>query len=76
MLGAPQHPAWYYNAVAHPEVTVEIGDESFGAVAIVAEGAERDRLWGLAVDSYPFFEDHQAKTNRRIPVIALERRTG
>ncbi len=74
VLGAPNNPAWYHNVAAHPEVTVETGDEAFDAKAVVAEGAERARLWALAVDSYPFLEDHQAKTTRRIPVIALERR--
>lgn len=74
VLGAPHNPAWYHNLVSHPGVTVETGDEAFDAVAVVAEGAERDRLWKLAVGSYPFLEDHQAKTTRRIPVIALERR--
>lgn len=74
VLGAPNNPAWYHNLVAHPEVTVENGAEAFDATAVVAEGSERDRLWELAVNSYPFLNDHQARTTRRIPVIALERR--
>lgn len=76
VLGAPNNPAWYHNVVANPQVTVETGDGAFDATAVVAEGAERDRLWELAVGSYPFLEDHQAKTTRRIPLIALERREG
>jgi deazaflavin-dependent oxidoreductase (nitroreductase family) len=51
VLGAPNNPAWYL--VAHPEVGVETGEEAFDAVAVVAEGAERDRLWELALNSYP-----------------------
>lgn len=74
VLGAPNNPAWRHNVVAHPEVGVETGGGAFDAVAVVAEGTERDRSWGLAVGPYPFLEDHQTKTTRRIPVIALERR--
>ena len=72
--GAPVHPDWYRNLVAHPEVTVEVGNEIFEAIAIVAEGQERQRLWTRVVELYPFFADHQAKVTRQIPVIVLERR--
>ena len=74
--GAPIHPDWYRNLVAHPEVTVEVGNETFKAIATVAEGLERQRLWSRVVELYPFFADHQAKTTRQIPVIVLERREG
>jgi deazaflavin-dependent oxidoreductase (nitroreductase family) len=74
--GAPAHPDWYRNLVAHPEVTVEVGTETFNATVIVAEGLERQRLWTRIVELYPFFTEHQAKTPRQIPVIALERRAG
>ena len=72
--GAPSHPDWYYNLVAHPEVTVEVGNEIFDAIAIVTEGEERQRLWTRVVEQYPFFADHQAKVTRQIPVIVLKRR--
>jgi deazaflavin-dependent oxidoreductase (nitroreductase family) len=71
--GAPAHPDWYHNLVAHPQVTVEIGPETYEATASVLEGAERERLWATIVAQYPFFAEHQAKISRRIPVIALER---
>jgi deazaflavin-dependent oxidoreductase (nitroreductase family) len=74
--GAPSHPDWYRNLVAHPDVTVEVGSETFDATAVVTEGAERQRLWTRIVELYPFFAEHQAKITRQIPVIALERRTG
>ncbi len=73
-VGAPAHPDWYRNLVAHPEVTVEVGTETFDATAVVTQGAERDRLWTRIVELYPFFTGHQAKTTRQIPVIALSRR--
>jgi deazaflavin-dependent oxidoreductase (nitroreductase family) len=72
--GASRHPDWYHNLVAHPEVTVEVGREVYDAVAVVTEGAERDRLFIRTAERYPFFAEHQAKITRRIPVIALERR--
>jgi deazaflavin-dependent oxidoreductase (nitroreductase family) len=68
-IGSEQHPGWYHNLVAHPAVTVEVGGDRFDATAIVTRGEERERLWGL----FPFPE-HQERTRRQIPVIALERR--
>ena len=72
--GAPKHPDWYYNLLAHPQVTVEVGRETYEATARVTEGEERQRLWNRIVEQYPFFADHQAKVTREIPVVALERR--
>jgi len=72
-VGAARHPGWYHNLVKNPQVTVELGDETFPATARPATGAEYDRLWAGAVAQRPFFTDHQAKTERRIPVVVLER---
>ncbi len=72
--GAATHPDWYRNLLAHPEVTVEVGNETFKAIAIVTEGSERQRLWTRVVELYSFFEDHEAKTTRQIPVIVLRRK--
>jgi len=74
--GAPAHPDWYRNLVAHPQVTVEVGKETYAVSAKVTEGAERERLWNRVVEQYPFFAEHQAKISRQIPVIALERLPG
>ena len=74
--GAATHPDWYRNLVAHPEVTVEVGNETFKAIATVTESLERQRLWSRVVELYPFFADHQAKTSRQIPVIVLRRLEG
>jgi deazaflavin-dependent oxidoreductase (nitroreductase family) len=72
--GAPRHPDWYHNLVAHPDVMVEVDTESFHATAVVVEGPEREHLWAWIVEKYPFFGEHQAKVARQIPVVALERR--
>ncbi len=71
--GAPAHPDWYRNLVANPEVTVEVGTETYDAHAVVLEGAERERVWAGIVERYPFFTEHQAQITRQIPVVALER---
>lgn len=71
--GAPAHPDWYRNLLAHPQVTVEVGTDTFDASAVVLEADERQQQWDRIVASYPFFSEHQAKIAREIPVIALER---
>lgn len=72
-VGASQHPDWYVNLVANPQVVVEVGDESYDARATAAEGGERARLWTMIKETYPFFADHEAKTDRTIPVVILTR---
>ncbi|GLU48386.1 nitroreductase/quinone reductase family protein [Nocardiopsis ansamitocini] len=71
--GAHRHPAWYHNLLAHPMVRVEIGTETFDAVAVPTEGARRDRLFARVVDTAPGYADYQARTTRALPVVALER---
>jgi deazaflavin-dependent oxidoreductase (nitroreductase family) len=71
--GSRRHPAWYHNLVANPDVKVEAEGERFEAKAIVAEPAERDRLYAIQSERMPNFAEYQAKTERRIPVIILER---
>jgi deazaflavin-dependent oxidoreductase (nitroreductase family) len=73
-IGAPKHPDWYANLVADPHVVVEIGAERFEAEAVPITGSERERLWAMLKESYPFFAEHEAKTSREIPVVALTRR--
>jgi deazaflavin-dependent oxidoreductase (nitroreductase family) len=74
---APEHPDWYRNLVSNPEVTVEVGDETYRARAVTLDGDERHRVWTMLKELYPFFADHERKVSRTIPVVALEReRTG
>ena len=72
--GAPTHPDWYHNLVAHPDVSVEVGTESFEARATVVEGAERDELYAKRVAVMPIFAEYQAMTTRTIPVVVLTRK--
>ena len=71
--GAPTHPDWYHNLVANPEVMVELPGETYQARAVVAEGDERDRLYDQQAAEMPFFAEYQRGTQRRIPVVVLER---
>ncbi len=71
--GAPTNPDWYYNIVANPEVTVEVGSERFQARATIPEGEERDRLYNQMATQMPGFAEYQRNTTRRIPVVVLER---
>jgi deazaflavin-dependent oxidoreductase (nitroreductase family) len=72
-VGAPRHPDWYLNLVADPRVLVEIGDETYPARATTLAGDERERTWAMLKRIYPFFADHEAATDRTIPVVALTR---
>jgi deazaflavin-dependent oxidoreductase (nitroreductase family) len=74
--GAPTNPAWYHNLIAYPEVTVEVGTETYEATATPLTGEERDRLYAKQASLYPQFGEYQARATRKIPVIALERRKG
>ncbi len=72
--GAPTNPAWYHNLIAYPEVTVEVGTETYEATATSLTSEERDRLYAKQASLYPQFGEYQARATRKIPVIALERR--
>ena len=71
--GEPTNPDWYHNLAANPEVTVELGVETYPAHAVVAEGAERERLFAQMAAEMPFFAGYQRKVVRTIPVVVLER---
>lgn len=71
--GAPTNPDWFYNVVANPEITVEVGKEKFKARAIVPKGEERKRLYAQMAKQLPQFGEYEKKTTREIPVVTLER---
>ena len=70
--GAPTNPDWYYNLLAHPRVTAEIGTGTVDLSARVATGQEREEIWAAHKAAYPGFADYERKTTRQIPVIILE----
>lgn len=72
--GAPDHPAWFENLRADPDVTVQVRDQVVPVRAHVAEGEERDRLWSLMTEVWPDYDSYQQKTDREIPVVVLQPR--
>jgi deazaflavin-dependent oxidoreductase (nitroreductase family) len=70
--GAPEHPFWYFNVKANPEVTVQDGDRVATMTAREVHGAEREHWWKLAVEAYPPYAEYQTKTERQIPVFVVE----
>ncbi|MCX5052309.1 MULTISPECIES: nitroreductase family deazaflavin-dependent oxidoreductase [unclassified Streptomyces] len=70
--GAPEHPVWYHNLKADPQVELQDGPVKRAYVAREVSGAERDEWWERAVEAYPPYADYQEKTDRQIPVFVLE----
>lgn len=71
--GAPDHPDWYFNLLAHPEVDLQDGPAPESYVARLAQGEERAEWWARAVEAFPQYASYQVKTDREIPVFVLER---
>jgi F420H(2)-dependent quinone reductase len=72
--GNPKNPAWFHNLKANPETTVQIGSEKREVRAHVATDEERKRLWPMVVDTYSGYDGYQKRTDRKIPLVVLERR--
>ena len=72
--GADEHPTWYHNIKAYPELRLQDGTVTKDFVAREAEGAERAEWWERAVAAYPSYAEYQEKTDRQIPVFVLDPR--
>lgn len=73
--GAPTDPDWYRNLIANPDVSVELGTETFDAKATVATEPERTKLYEKFEARGPAFVEYKSKTSRVIPVIILTRKS-
>ena len=71
--GSDSNPDWYYNLVANPQVTVEVGTEQFQAEARITPEPERTRLYNKMIEVMPGFAEYRRRTTRQIPVITLSR---
>jgi deazaflavin-dependent oxidoreductase (nitroreductase family) len=71
--GNDEHPGWFKNLRAHPDVTVQVKGDRFAARARAANADERARLWHEMTEVWPDYDSYQKKTNREIPVVILER---
>ncbi|MGV9384229.1 nitroreductase family deazaflavin-dependent oxidoreductase [Nonomuraea sp. NPDC003707] len=70
--GAPEHPVWYFNVRAHPQVELQDGPAKQDMKAREVTGVEKAEWWERAVAAYPPYADYQKKTEREIPVFVLE----
>ena len=69
--GAPEHPVWYYNLVAHPLVELQDGAVKKDYTARIVTGEEREVWWQRSVEAWPAYADYQKRTDREIPVFVL-----
>ena len=72
--GNPRNPAWFHNLRANPETTIQVKRERIAVRARVATDAERDELWPRCVAGYSGYAGYQKRTDRKIPLVILERR--
>ena len=70
--GAPSHPRWYHNLVAHPTVEIQDGPDRRDYSVRLVDGDERADWWERAVEVWPAYADYQTKTEREIPVFVAE----
>ena len=74
--GSSRHPAWYYNVLAQPLVTISAGGHTGTFTAEETSGAERDRLWELATAFIPSYAQYEVLAGARtIPVLAFTETT-
>jgi deazaflavin-dependent oxidoreductase (nitroreductase family) len=71
--GSDQHPAWYLNIEANPEVEVQVWGDRFKAHARTATPEEREEIWPKMAAEWPDYDNYQRKTDREIPIVILER---
>lgn len=72
--GAPEHPFWYFNLTARPDVEFQVAEQRWRGSWRVVEGEERRRVWDLMADLYPPYIDYQKHTKREIPLVLLKPR--
>jgi len=71
--GAPEHPGWYRNLLAHPQVELQVADKKLSAKARTVTGAERTSLWNQMAALFPPYNEYQRKAGgREIPVVVLD----
>jgi deazaflavin-dependent oxidoreductase (nitroreductase family) len=71
--GADTNPDWFHNLIAHPQIMVEVGTETYPATAVHVTGAERDRIYAEQASRYKGFAEYAQKTTRVIPVVEITR---
>ena len=69
--GADDHPDWYLNLEAHPEVTIQVRDQVMQATAERASQSDKGRIWPMMADIWPDYDNYKEKTTRDIPVVLV-----
>lgn len=72
--GAPDHPGWYKNLVAHPDVEIQVWDQVIPVTARTGSAADKQRVWPMMVKEWPGYAEYQANSKRDIPVVFLRPR--
>jgi deazaflavin-dependent oxidoreductase (nitroreductase family) len=73
--GQQHHPAWSANLLAHPDATVTVGDTPIPVRAVLASGAERDRLWTMVLKTWPAYRTYEQRAaGRDLRIFRLDRR--
>jgi deazaflavin-dependent oxidoreductase (nitroreductase family) len=72
--GAPDHPDWYKNLVANPDVEITVDDRTTPMRARTATPEEKAELWPQVVRIYKGYAAYQRNTDRDIPLVICEPR--
>ena len=72
--GAPEHPGWYENLLAHPDVKIQVWDEVIPVTARTGTAEDKKRVWPMMAKQWPGYDDYQRGTKRDIPVVLLRPR--
>ena len=70
--GADTHPEWYLNLVASPQVEFQVGTQAWRGTWREPQGAERDKVWAVMVDNFPFYANYQKSTTRVLPLVMMQ----
>jgi deazaflavin-dependent oxidoreductase (nitroreductase family) len=71
--GAPEHPQWFRNLRAKPEVEIQVAADKFHARARAANKEEKPALWKIMTAVWPAYDEYQTRTTRAIPLVIIER---
>ena len=72
--GAPEHPGWYSNLLAHPNAEIQVHGDVIPVISSTASPQEKTRLWPIMTAEWPDYDKYQTKTARDIPLVVLRPR--
>jgi deazaflavin-dependent oxidoreductase (nitroreductase family) len=72
--GAPDHPGWYKNLLAHPDAKVQVRGDLIAVTARTGTAEDKRRVWPVMTAQWPDYDEYQRKTAREIPVVLLRPR--